>query len=110
GKAELAAIGAVALAGIDIEARPPQPGDGEILERMADGEDAKRLAAEVLPIVLRRRGELELQGALTGMAEARAAEIVARRLYRLIGGQRLIDGGVDPVGEAGAVVEIQHQN
>ncbi|MCP5231008.1 MAG: hypothetical protein H6948_02765 [Zoogloeaceae bacterium] len=55
---------------------------------MADGEDAQRLAAEVLALVLRRRRELELQGALAGMAEARAAEVVAGRPRRLIGGQR----------------------
>ena len=83
-EAELFAIGAVALAGVEVEARATQPGDGQILERMADGEDAQRLAAEVLALVLRRRRELELQRPLAGMAEARAAEIVARRLYRLI--------------------------
>ena len=45
------------------------------------------LAAELLALVLRRRRELELQGALAGMAEARAAEIVAGRPCRLIGGR-----------------------
>jgi len=40
-EAELATIGPVALAGIELKARAPQPGDGEILERMADGEDAQ---------------------------------------------------------------------
>ena len=42
GEAELAAIGPVALAGVEVEARATQPGDGQILERMADGEDAQR--------------------------------------------------------------------
>ena len=56
-----------------------QPADGQILERMADGEDAQRLAGEVRALVLRRAGELELQGALASMTDARAAEIVARR-------------------------------
>ena len=106
-KAELAAIGPVALARVEVEARAVQPGDGQILERVADGEDAECLAAEVLALVLRRRRELELEGTLAGMAEARAAEIVPGRPRGLIGGERLIDGGVDPLGEAGAAVIVQ---
>src|SRR5690606_14445346 len=77
---------------------------------MADGEDAQGLAAEVLALVLRRRRELELQCPLAGMAEPRAAEIVAGRPRGLIGGERLIDGGVQPLGEAGAMIVIEGQN
>ena len=67
GEPELAAIWPVALSRVEVEARAAQPGDGQILERMADGEDAQRLAAEVLALVLRRRRELELQGPLAGI-------------------------------------------
>ena len=77
-EAELLAIRIIALAGVEIDAGGAEPADGQILERMADGEDAQRLAGEVGAIVLRRPGELELQGALAGMADARAAQIVAR--------------------------------
>jgi hypothetical protein len=75
GKAELATIGPVALPGVEIKACAAQPGDGKILKRMADGKDAQRLAAEVLALVLRRRRELELKGALAGVAKARPAKI-----------------------------------
>ena len=46
-EAELLAIRVVALAGVEIDARGAEPADGQILERMADGEDAQRLAGEV---------------------------------------------------------------
>ena len=78
-EAELLAIRVIALAGVEIDPGGAEPADGQVLERMADGEDAQRLAGEVRALVLRRAGELELQGALAGMTEARAAEIVARR-------------------------------
>jgi hypothetical protein len=74
GEAELAAV--AALLGHQIEPRRPQPADGEILELMPDREDPQRSAGEVLALVLRRAGELELQRALAGMAEPGCAEIV----------------------------------
>ena len=77
-EAELLAIRIIALAGVEIDPGSPEPEDGQILERMADGEDAQRAAGEVGALVLRRPGELELQGALAGVTDARAAEIVAR--------------------------------
>ena len=79
GKAELAAIGSIALAGVEVEAGGTQPDDGEILERMTDGEDAQRLAGESGTVILGCRSEFKLQGALAGVPEARAAEVVARR-------------------------------
>ena len=76
GEAELAAVRPVALAGVEIETGGPQPADGEILQRVADREDAQRAA---------RRGRapssfglrvLELQRPLAGVPEPRAAEVV----------------------------------
>ena len=46
-------------------------------------------------------GELELQRPLAGMAEARAAEIVARRRGRAFGLERGVDQRVDALGELG---------
>ena len=54
-------------------------------------------------------GELELQGAFAGVAKARAAEIIARSACGIVSGQRCIDSGVHLLGEAGAVIVIQHQ-
>ena len=62
---------------------------------MPDREDPQRLAAELLALVLRRAHELELQSALAGMAEARPAEIGARRERRAFGDERLVDDRVD---------------
>ena len=91
-EAELVTVRPVALAGVEIEARPTaQPADGEVLERMADGEDAQRPAVELGALVLGRLGVLELQRPLAGHAEPRAAEIVARRRGPVLG----LEPGVD---------------
>ena len=74
-EAELLAVRAVALAGVEIEPGSPEPADREIFERVPDVENAQRLAGELLAFVLRRARELELQRALAGVSEARAAEI-----------------------------------
>src|SRR5690606_33558966 len=98
----------VALAGIEIEPGTAQPADGKIFERVSDLEDPQCLAGELLALILRRTRELELQSALTAVSKAGAAQIVAGRPRRLIGGERPIDGGVDPVGKAGTAVIVQH--
>src|SRR5690606_32616696 len=64
GEAELIPIRPVALAGVEVQPRRPQPADGEILELMPDREDPQRPAGEVLALVLRRAREFELQRAL----------------------------------------------
>ena len=94
-KPNCSAVGPVALAGVEIEPGRAQPADRQVLQRMADGEDAQGPAAEIGALVLRRRGELELQRPLAGMAEAGAAEIVARRRRGAFGLERGIDQRVD---------------
>jgi hypothetical protein len=59
-EAELLAVRATALAGVDVEAGAAQPPDRDVLQRVADGEDAQEAAAEPGALVLRRVGELEL--------------------------------------------------
>ena len=77
---------------------------------MADGEDAQRLARKVLAVVLGRRGELELQSALAGVAKARATKIISGRSRCVFGRDRRVYRFIDPVGEAGRMVEIERQN
>ena len=48
-EAELAAVGAVALLGVEIDPAAAQPADGEILELMPDGEDAQHAAGKSWP-------------------------------------------------------------
>jgi len=66
-KAELLTIGAVALSRVEIKACRAQPLDRQILERMADGEDAQCPARKVSAFVFRGTCELELQSPFAGM-------------------------------------------
>ena len=75
-KAKLTAIGAIAFAGVEIKPSLTQPCDSEILEGMANGEDAQRLSRELLPLVLGRMGEFKLQSAFAGVAQTRTTQIV----------------------------------
>ncbi|MFC3119420.1 hypothetical protein ACFOHS_19160 [Jhaorihella thermophila] len=75
-KAELAAV---ALPGGEIEPGGAQPLDGEILERVANGEDAQGPARELLTLVLWCLGKLELKRALARLPQAGGAEIVTPR-------------------------------
>ena len=110
GEAELIPIGPVALAGVEVEPRRPQPADRQILELMTDLEDAQRLAAEIRALILGRACELELQRAFAGMSQTGRAEIGPGRRGLPLGDQRGVDQRVDPLGHGGARVEIQHQN
>ena len=110
GKAELFTIGTIALAGIEVEPRRPQPADRQILKLMADLEDPQRLAAEIRALILGRACELELQRAFAGMSQTGRAEIGSGRRGLPLGDQRGVDQRVDPLGHGGARVEIQHQN
>ena len=96
--------------GDQIDPGRAQPADRQILELMADGEDPQRLAAEVRALILGRTGELELQRAFAGMAQAGRAEIGPGRRGLALGDEGGVDQRVDPLGHGGAVVEIQHQN
>ncbi len=47
-EAELLAMLATAAAGVEIEAGTPKPGDGDVLQRVADPEDAQQPSVEVV--------------------------------------------------------------
>lgn len=80
GEPELRAVRAAAASCMQIEAGGAQPIGGEVLERMADPEDAQQPTVESRAVVLGRVGELELQGALACVAKTRTAEVAARRV------------------------------
>ena len=101
GKAELPAIGA-AIA--QIEAGLAQPADGQRLELVPGIEDAQDAAVEVPAGILRRVGHLVDQLAGAGLADAAAAEIVARALPLVARDQRGIDMRVDERGGVGHAV------
>ena len=96
-----AELPAVAAAGAQLEARGPQPVDGEVLERVARGEDAQRLAGEGLVRILRRVRIFVGKAPGTGLADPAGAEIVARRLQAVTREERLVDMGIDGGGQAG---------
>ena len=75
GEAELLAIRAIALAGVEVDPGRTQPADCQILELVADLEDPQRLTAEIRTVVLGRAREFELQGPFAGMAQPGCAEI-----------------------------------
>jgi hypothetical protein len=50
-EAELATIGPVAFAGVEIKARLPEPGYSQILKQMTDREDAQRLPGKILAFI-----------------------------------------------------------
>jgi hypothetical protein len=110
GKAELIPIGAIALAGVEVDPGRTQPADCQILELVADFEDPQRLAAEIRAVVLWRACKLKLQGALAGMPQPRCTEIGPGRRHLALCNQCCVDQCVDPVGHGGARVEIQCQN
>ena len=56
-EAKLLAVRVIALARIEIDAGGPQPLDCQVLERMANGEDAQRAAGEVGALVLEQEGD-----------------------------------------------------
>ncbi len=53
-EAELAAVRPVAAGGVELEPGGAEPAGGEVLEQVAGGEDAQRLAVEVGAVVLGR--------------------------------------------------------
>ena len=109
GEAELAAAGIAALPGVEIEAGAAQPAGGEILQRVADGEDAQGAAGEAGALVLRRVRILELQRPLARMPEARAAEVGARRHQPVGGLQPGVDPAIEQIGELRPRVEVEHE-
>ena len=110
GKAELIAIGAIALAGVEVDPSRTQPSDGQILKLVTDLEDPQRLAAEIRAFVLWRACKFELQGAFAGMPQPGRTEICPGRCGLSLRDERCVDQCVDPVGHGGARVEIQCQN
>ena len=81
---ELLAIGAAAT---QVEAGLAQPADAERLELVAGVEHAQDAGAEVAARVLRRVGDLVDQLPRAGLADAAAAEVVARALAAVAGHQ-----------------------
>jgi hypothetical protein len=71
GEADLASVWPVSLPGIEIETGP-QPAGGEVLLRMADGEDAECAALVAAAVVLRRLRVVEMRcDADTGYVDIR---------------------------------------
>ena len=75
--------------------------DGEILEVVARGENAQRLAGEGLVRVLRRVRIFVGKAPGAGLADPARAEIVARRLQTVARKERRVDMGIDGGGQAG---------
>ena len=78
-----------------VEAREPQPADGHVFELMPGLEDAEHPTVEAFSVIDRRIGEFEDKLACAGLANAAAAEIVARRLLAVLLDQRAVDQRVD---------------
>src|SRR5690606_13874815 len=93
----------------ELEARAPQPGDGQILELMADRKDPQRATAKAGARILRRLHELKLQRAFARMPQPRAAEVVARRRYRMVSLEYGVDPLIDGFSGCRPVIKIQHQ-
>src|SRR5690606_16521919 len=110
GESKLLTIGTIAFARVDVEASRTQPTDRQILKRMADGEDAQRLAGKAGAVVLGRRRKLILQGALARLPEAGAAKVVAWRRGGLFGFKGGNDQGGNLLAGFGLVIIVQHQN
>ena len=103
-------VGAIALAGVEVDPGRTQPADCQILELVTDLEDPQRLATEIRAFVLWRTRKFELQGAFAGMPQPGRAEIGPGRRGLALGDECCVDQSVDPVGHGGARVEIQCQN
>ena len=69
GEAELLAIVPTTLAGVELEPGASKPGDGQVLQSVADREDAEQPTVEVGAGIFRGVGEFELQGPLAGVTE-----------------------------------------
>ena len=101
--------GLIALAGVEVEAGGPEPADREILEDVTGRKDPQRAAVEVGAFVLGRLGVLELERAIAGHAEPRAAQIFAGRRGPMLGLEAGVDQVRDEIAETGPVIEVEHQ-
>jgi hypothetical protein len=79
----------------EVETGGAQPANGQRLELMSGVEDAERLTVEAFPGIDRCIGEFVDELACAGLADAAAAEIVARTLLAVLRYQRAVDQRID---------------